>query len=82
MGNMGLIRAIQFFGSQQKLADVLKVDRKVVNDWLNKAINVPIQHALLIEALSEEKILAEELSPHAKSQIQRYKKYIVSKYSR
>lgn len=79
MGNMGLIRAIQFFGSQQKLANALKVDRRVVNDWLNKAINLPVQHAILIEALSNEKILAEELAPYAKNQILIYKKYILNK---
>ncbi len=82
MGNRELIRAIQFFGSQQKLAAVLKVNRKVVNGWLNKEIQIPIQHALLIETLSDGRILSEELAPHARNQIKFFKRYITNKCRR
>ena len=82
MENRELFRAIQFFGSQQKLAAVLKVNRKVVNGWLNKEIQIPTHHALLIESSSDGKILSEELAPHAKNQIKIFKKYIANKYLR
>jgi len=82
MGNRELFRAIQFFGSQQKLADALKVNRKVVNGWLNKEIQIPVQHALLIECFADGKILSEELAPHAKNQIKIFKKHIANKLIR
>ena len=76
MENEALMAAIRFFGSQQQLSKALGVDRKIINDWLNKSIRLPVQHALSIEMLTDGQILAEKLSPHAKSQIVKYKIFL------
>lgn len=76
MGNEALLEAIRFFGTQQRLSKALRVDRKVINDWLNKSIRMPVQHAMSIEILTNGKVAAEKLSPHAKSQIVKYKIFL------
>lgn len=81
MGNNELIHAIKFFGSQQRLAQLLKVNRKVVNGWLNKEIQIPVRHALSVEMLSHGQFLAEKLAPYAKSEILHFKKYLLNKSS-
>jgi DNA-binding transcriptional regulator YdaS (Cro superfamily) len=79
MGNEALIEAIRFFDSQQKLSKVLGVNRKVINNWLNMSVRVPVQHAMSIEILTDGEILAEKLSPHARTQIMKYKTFLKGK---
>ncbi|MDX2164347.1 MAG: Cro/CI family transcriptional regulator [Gammaproteobacteria bacterium] len=79
MGNEALIEAIRFFDSQQKLSKVLGVNRKVINNWLNMSVRVPVQHAMSIEILTDGKVRAEKLSPHARAQIMKYKTFLKGK---
>ena len=79
MGNEALIEAIRFFDSQQKLSKVLGVNRKVINNWLNMSVRVPVQHAMSIEILTHGQIRAEKLSPHARTQIMKYKTFLKGK---
>ncbi len=79
MENEALMEAIRFFNSQQKLSKVLGVSRKVINNWLNMCVRVPVQHAMSIERLTNGQILAEKLSPHANSQIVSYKTFLKEK---
>ena len=51
------------------------VTRYVINHWLNREIQIPVDKALLAEAVFEGKVLSEELVPHKKPEIILFKKY-------
>jgi DNA-binding transcriptional regulator YdaS (Cro superfamily) len=67
--------AISLAGSQAKLAIKLDVSRSVINHWLNRAIVIPVEKALLAEVIFEGKVLAEDLSPENRVEILSFKKY-------
>ena len=71
--------AINLAGSQAKLAIKLDVTRAVINHWLNRAIEIPVEKALLAEVIFEGKVLAENLSPNNKVEILAFKKYWIRK---
>jgi DNA-binding transcriptional regulator YdaS (Cro superfamily) len=64
-----LRKAINLAGSQTKLAKQIGTQRRVVNNWLNLGINVPLKYAFLIEIKSKGEILAEKISPHESTEI-------------
>jgi DNA-binding transcriptional regulator YdaS (Cro superfamily) len=72
-----LLEAINFVGSQKKLALLLGVGCPVLNNWLNAGIKVPLKYALKIEVKTQGLVKAERLMPDAKEEIRSYIKYIL-----
>lgn len=76
-----LLKAAKILGSQKRLAMLLGLDYHVLNSWINKDIRMPVQHALHIEVITSGAISAEDLVPHAKTQIQIYRQYLAKQFS-
>jgi len=74
-----LHKVIKWAGSQHKLAVALGLNRKVINNWLNRDVQVPVKYALQIEILMKGRVLAERLAPYAKTEILNFKKYLSEK---
>jgi DNA-binding transcriptional regulator YdaS (Cro superfamily) len=72
-----LLKAVKLIGSQQKLADKLGISRKVVNNWLNAGIDIPLKHALQIEVFTNGSIKAVHLNPDNKDVINSYRQYVI-----
>lgn len=65
-----LRKAIQYFKSQKNLANAINVDKRKINDWLNRDGRIiPYHFAIAIELATHGKISREALAPHI-----RYKK--------
>lgn len=60
-----LIAAIRFFGSQSNLAKNLKLNRKIINNWLNRGDEVPFEYAIAIEILTRGEVDRYALAPYA-----------------
>ena len=72
-----LLEAINFVGSQKKLALSLGVGCPVLNNWLNAGIKVPLKYALKIEVITKGLVKAERLTPDAREAICSYIGYIL-----
>jgi DNA-binding transcriptional regulator YdaS (Cro superfamily) len=61
MYDESLLKAVQYFGSQRKLAAALNVTQPTVNHWLNRSKKIPYLQALKIALYTEGKIRMEDL---------------------
>lgn len=60
--NMAELRkAVQFFGSQYKMAKALGITSQAVNSWVKEKTDVSLKAALKIETLTNGKIKARSL---------------------
>lgn len=66
MKNLSFMAVCQFFGSQTKTAQVLRVSRAMVNHVVLGRRPMPAEWAPLIEEASKGKFLCEELCPKVK----------------
>ncbi len=57
-----LFKAIDYFGSQQALADALGVSQQAVNHWLNRNKKIPVLQALKIAVYTQGKVTLRELT--------------------
>jgi len=71
-----LRKVIKYFGSQQKLAGLLRINRSLVNHWLNSRLKISLKYALQIEVITKGLVKAECLNPDAKLQLRMYEEYI------
>lgn len=67
-------------GAQQKLADLLDVNRCVVNCWLNGTRCIPLKHALHMEVLVQGFVKAEELAPDSKMEIRIFREFLYNQF--
>jgi len=73
-----LTRSIKYAGSQRKLSKEIGLKNpRVLNNWLNSGIKIPLIHAIVIEAYTNGQVKAEELAPYAKPQIQLFIEYLL-----
>lgn len=63
MKNLTFVAVCQFFGSQQKTAEILKVTPGIVNAVVMGRRPIPVRWAPVIEEASNGKFLCEELCP-------------------
>ncbi len=61
-----LLKAIMIRGSRRILSKELGVSPQVINSWLNRRVNIPLQYALEIERLTEGEITWQSLTPYLK----------------
>jgi DNA-binding transcriptional regulator YdaS (Cro superfamily) len=60
-----LLKAILYFGGQNKLAKKIQKSPTVINNWLNRGDCVPYEYAIVIEELTQGCVSVEELSPES-----------------
>lgn len=68
-------------GAQQKLANLLNVNRCVINCWLNGTRSIPLKHALHMEVLVQGFVKAEELAPDSKMEIRTYREFLFKQFT-
>jgi DNA-binding transcriptional regulator YdaS (Cro superfamily) len=63
MHHRALLKAIKYFGSQQRLAKKIGVNQQCITNWLNRDKSIPIDCAAKIAIASNENIRVCELAP-------------------
>lgn len=66
MKNLAFVAVCQFFGSQRKTAEILKVTPGMVAHVVHGRRPMPVEWAPIIEEASKGKFLCEELSPEVR----------------
>lgn len=60
----GVIKAVEHFGSHQKLAEALGVDRSAVSHWkMDDNIWPTLKIAMIVEKITDGEVTARELRP-------------------
>jgi DNA-binding transcriptional regulator YdaS (Cro superfamily) len=60
---IGIERAVEIFGTQQKLAEKLGVSAAAVSTWVSGTARLPIMRAIQIEKATGGAVCAEDLRP-------------------
>ena len=60
---LAIKKAIDYFGTQEKLAEKLGVDRSLISKWLTNVRSISFKSAYRIDELTNGKIKIKELRP-------------------
>lgn len=77
---VALLKAIKIKGSRRNLAKAIGVTPEVLNAWLNRGINIPLEYAFEIERATEGEVSWRDLVPHLAHFEKRWSGFVSNQY--